>query len=55
MKYFDQIVGWLNKKGYLSVHYKKFKSNHVQSIVKRKMLKDEKLEKKYVEIRSDLV
>ena len=36
-KTFDQIAEWLNKKGYLSVRGKKFKSNHVHSIVKKKV------------------
>ena len=44
-KTFDQIAAWLNKKGYLSVRGKKFKGAHVHSIVKKKRLKDEKLEK----------
>ena len=50
---FDQIAEWLNKKGYLSVRGKKFKGNHVHSIVKKKMLKDDKLGKDYPEVRSD--
>ena len=52
-KTFDQIAEWLNKKGYLSVRGKKFKGNHVHSIMKKKRLKDEKLEKEYPEVRSD--
>ncbi|MDC3170258.1 recombinase family protein [Paracoccaceae bacterium] len=52
-KTFDQIADWLNKKGYLSVRGKKFKGNHVHSIVKKKRLKDEKLEKEYPEVWSD--
>ena len=52
-KTFDQIVDWFNKKGYLSVRGKKFKGNHVHSIVKMKRLKDEKLERKYPEVWSD--
>ena len=52
-KTFDQIADWLNKKGYLSVRGKKFKGNHVHSIVKKKRLKDEKLEREYPEVRSD--
>ena len=52
-KTFDQIAEWLNKKGYLSVRGKKFKGNHVHSIVKKKRLKDEKLERDYPEVRSD--
>ena len=50
---FDQIAEWLNKKGYLSVRGSKFKGDHVHSIVKKKKLKDEKLEKEYPEVRSD--
>ena len=52
-KTFDQIAEWLNKKGYISVRGKKFKGNHVHSIVKKKRLKDEKLEKEYPEVWSD--
>ena len=52
-KTFDQIADWLNKKGYLSVRGKKFKGNHVHSIVKKKRLKDEKLEREYPEQWSD--
>ena len=50
---FDQIAEWLNKNGYLSVRGKKFKGNHLHSIVKKKRLKDEKLERAYPEVRSD--
>ena len=52
-KTFDQIADWLNKKGYLYVRGKKFKGNHVHSIMKKKRLKDEKLEGEYPEILSD--
>ena len=52
-KTFDQIVDLLNRKGYLSVSGKKFKGNHFHSIVKKKRLKDEKLERKYPEEWSD--
>ena len=52
-KTFDQIAEWLNKKGYLSVRAKKFKGNHVHSIVKKKRLKYEKLEREYPEVWSD--
>ena len=52
-KTFDQIAEWLNKEGYLSVRGKKFRSAHVHSIVKKKRLKDEKLEREYPEVRSD--
>ena len=42
-----------NKKGYQSMRGKKFKGNHLHSIVKTKRLKDEKLEREYPEVRSD--
>ena len=50
---FDQIAEWLDKKGHLSVHGKKFKGNHVHSILKKKRLKDEKLEREYPEVWCD--
>ena len=52
-KTFDQIAELLNKKVYLSVRGKKFKGNHVHSIVKKKRLKDEKLDREYPEVWSD--
>ena len=52
-KTFDQIADWLNEEGYLSVHGKKFRGAHVHSIVKKKRLKDDKLERVYPEVRSD--
>ena len=52
-KTFDQIIEWLNEKGYLSVRGKKFRGAHVHSIVKKKRLKDEKLEREYPEQWSD--
>ena len=52
-KTYDQIAEWLNEKGYLSVRRKKLGSNHVHSIVKKKRLKDEKLEREYPEEWSD--
>ena len=52
-KTYDQIAEWLNKKGYLSVRGKKFRGAYVHSIVKKKRLKDEKLEREYPEVWSD--
>ena len=52
-KTFDQIAEWFNKKGYLSVRGKKFRGAHIHSIVKKKRLKDEKLEREYPEEWSD--
>ena len=48
-KTFNQIAEWLNRKGFLSVRGKKFRGAHVHSIVKKKRLKDEKLEREYPE------
>ena len=48
-KTFNQIAEWLNNKGYLSVRGKKFRGAHVHSIVKKKRLNDEKLEREYPE------
>ena len=50
---YNQIAIWLNKKGYISIRGKKFNSNHVHSIVKKKRLKDEKFKREYPEVRSD--
>ena len=52
-KTLDQIAEWLNEKGYQSVRGKTFKGNHVNSILKKKRLKDEKLEREYPEVWSD--
>ena len=52
-KTFNQIADWLNRKGYLSVRGKRFRGAHVHSIVKKKRLKDEKLEREYPEVWSD--
>ena len=52
-KTFDQIAKWLNEEGYLSVRGKKFRGAHVHSILQKKRLKDEKLERVYPEVRSD--
>ena len=48
-KTFNQIAEWLNRKGYLSVRGKKFRVAHFHSIVKKKRLPDEKLEREYPE------
>ena len=45
----------VKEKRYLSVRGNKFKGNHVHSIVKKKRLKDEKLEKEYPEVWSDFI
>ena len=48
-KTFNQSVKWLKRKGYLSVRGQKFRGAHVHSIVKKKRLTDENLEREYPE------
>ena len=50
---FNQVADHLNKKGILSVRGKKFRGAHVHSIIKKRRIKDAKLEKEYPEVRSD--
>ena len=50
---FNLIADHLNKKNILSVRGKKFRGAHVHSIIKRKRMRDEKLEREYPEVRSD--
>ena len=50
---FNQIADHLNKKGILSTRGKKFRGAHVHSILKKKRMRDEKLEREYPEVRSD--
>ena len=50
---FNRIADHLNKKKIISTRGKKFRGAHVHSILKRKRMRDEKLEKEYPEVRSD--
>ena len=50
---FNKIADHLNKKGILSVRGKKFRGAHVHSIIKKKRMRDEKLERDYPEVRYD--
>ena len=50
---FNQIAGHLNRKKILSVRGKTFRGGHVHSIMKRKRVRDKKLEREYPEVRSD--
>ena len=50
---FNQIADHLNKKKILSARGKQFRGAHVHSIMKRKRMRDEKLEREYPEVRSD--
>ena len=52
-KTFDQIAEWLNKKGYLSVHGKRFKGNHIHSILRKRLAKEELLNRDYSPLWSD--
>ena len=47
------IANWLNDKGHPTLRGNKFKNAHVHSIVKKKRLKDEKLERECPEELSD--
>ena len=44
---FPKIADWLNENGYSTVRGKMFRSGHVQSIVRKKRVKDERLSKRY--------
>ena len=50
---FNRIADHLNKKKILSARGKKFRGGHVHSILKKKRMRDEKLEREYPEVRSD--
>jgi len=50
---FNQIADHLNQKKILSVRGKELRGAHVHSIVKKKRMRDEKLEREYPEVRSD--
>ena len=50
---FDAIAEWLNKEGYLTVRGKKFRGAHVHSILKKRLAKEELLNREYPEVWSD--
>ena len=50
---FNRIADHLNKERILSTRGKQFRGAHVHSILKRKRMRDEKLERQYPEVRSD--
>ena len=50
---FDAIAEWLNKAGYLTVRGKKFRSAHVHSILKKRLAKEELLNREYPPVWSD--
>ena len=50
---FDAIAEWLNKEGYLTVRGKRFRGAHVHSILKKRMAKEQQLNREYPEVWSD--
>jgi hypothetical protein len=44
---FDAIAEWLNNEGYLTVRGKEFRSAHVHSILKKRLAKEELLNREY--------
>ena len=50
---FDAIAEWLYKKGYLTVRGKKFRGAHVHSILRKRLAKEEFLNREYPTVWSD--
>jgi len=50
---FDAIAEWLNKEGHLTVRGKKFRGAHVHSIFKKRLAKEELLNREYPPVWSD--
>ena len=50
---FDAIAEWMNKEGYLTVRGKKFRGAHVHSILKKRLAKEELLNREYPPMWSD--
>ena len=50
---FDAIADWLNKEGQLTVRRKKFRGAHVHSILKKRLAKEELLNREYPTVWSD--
>ena len=50
---FDAIAEWLNKEGYLTVRGKQFRGVHVHSILKKRLAKEELLNREYPKVWSD--
>ena len=50
---FDAIAEWLNKEGHLTVRGKKFRGAHVHSILKKRLAKEELLNREYPPLWSD--
>ena len=50
---FDAIAEWLNMEGYLTVRGKKFRGAHVHSILKKRLAKEELLNRVYPPVWSE--
>ena len=50
---FDTIAEWLNKEGHLTDRGKKFRGAHFHSILKKRLAKEELLNRKYPTVWSD--
>ena len=50
---FDDISDWLNIRGYLTVGDKKFRGEHVHSILRKRLIKEELLKREYPPVLSD--
>ena len=50
---FDAIAEWLNEEGYLTVRGKRFRGAHVHSILKKRLAKEELLNREYPPVWSD--
>ena len=50
---FDAIAEWMNKEGYLTVRGKKFRGAHVHSILKKRLAKEELLNREHPPVWSD--
>ena len=50
---FDAIAKWLTKEGYLTVRGKMFRGTHVHSILKKRLAKEELLNREYPPVWSD--
>ena len=50
---FNAIAEWLNNEGYLTVRGKRFRGTHVHSILKKRLAKEELLNREYPKVWSD--
>ena len=50
---FNAIAEWMHKEGYLTVRGKKFKGAHAHSILKKRLAKEELLNREYPPVCSD--